>query len=167
MAMAWKAQLGESFAQAKAISGERWQTIRAILQETLPSIGRELTAGAKEIGDIGATVASVTTANLRTEGKVKTATLRQQFSQWRATVVTQGKTQAAAQFENLKTQSRDWDVKLEARFGDRYKVARQVIGAIGAFYQATQTAPTAPAPTSSGTTATIEVPFQVVEEPGA
>ncbi len=167
MAMAWKAQLSESFAQAKAISGERWQTIRAILQETLPSIGHELTAGAKEIGGIGATVASVTTANLRTEGQVKTATLRQQFNQWRTTIVAQTKTQAAAQFEVLKTKSLGWDVKLEARWGDRYKVVRQVMVAIGAFYQATQTAPTAPTPTSSGTTATIEVPFQVVEEPGA
>jgi nucleotide-binding universal stress UspA family protein len=167
MAMAWKAQLAESFAQAQAISGERWQTIRAILQETLPSIGHELAAGAKEIGGIGATVASVTTENLRTEGKVKTATLRQQWHQWRATLVAQGKIQATAQFANLKTQSRDWDVKLEARFGDRYKVARQVIGAIGAFYQATQTVPTAPTATGTGTTATIEVPFQVVEEPGA
>jgi hypothetical protein len=167
MAMAWQAQLSESFEQAKAIGGERWQTIRAILQETLPSIGRELRAGAKEIGGIGATAATVATENLRTEGKLKTATLRQQFSQWRETVVTQGKTQAATQFEVLKTKSLDWDVKLEARYGDRYKMVRQVISAIRAFSKATQTPPTAPTATGTGTTSTIEVPFQVVEESGS
>ncbi len=156
MAMAWQAQLSESFEQAKSIGGERWQTIRAILQETLPSIGRELSAGAKEIGGISATAATVATENLRTEGQRKTATLRQQFSQWRTGVVAQGKTQVL-----------NWDVKLEARYGDRYKLVRQVIGAIGAFYQATQTAPTAPTATGTGTTATIEVPFQVVEESGS
>jgi hypothetical protein len=160
MAMAWQAQLSESFGQAKAISGERWQTIRAILQETLPSIGRELRAGAKELGGISATAATVATENLRTESQLKTATLRQQFSQtynqWRTTIVAQAKTQALS-----------WDVKLEARYGDRYNMLRQVISTIGAFYQATQTVPTAPAATGTGTTATIEVPFQVVEEPGS
>jgi hypothetical protein len=142
MATTWKAQLTEQLEAAKTLSRSRWQTIRHILQTTLPPLWAEITAAAQELGSIGSTVVSQSSQSL----------------------LTQIKTQAAAQVETLKAKSVDWDVKLEARYGDRYKIARNMIGAIVEFYQSHQVVHSAPTPTGSGTTSTIEVPFQVVEE---
>jgi LAS superfamily LD-carboxypeptidase LdcB len=162
MATAWQAQLTEHFEQAKTVSRSRWGTIRHRLQETLPPIWAEITAGAKEIGGIGAAVASVTTENLRTETQVTTANLRQQLGQTSQKLLAQFQATAAVQVENLKVKAADWDVKLEARYGQNYKIARQAIGKIVELYQANQTQ-TQVATQSSGIP-TIEVPFQVVEE---
>jgi hypothetical protein len=140
MATTWKAQLTEQLEAAKTLSRSRWQTIRHILQTTLPPIWAEITAAAQELGSIGATVVSQSSQSL----------------------LTQIKTTAAVQIETLKARSVAWDVKLEARYGDRYKIPRRAIGTIVEFYQSRQIVH--PAPTSGGTTSTIEVPYQVVEE---
>jgi hypothetical protein len=142
MATTWKAQLTEQLEAAKTLSRSRWQTIRHILQTTLPPLWAEITAAAQELGSIGTNAISQSSQSL----------------------LTQIKTQAAAQIETLKTKSVDWDVKLEARYGDRYKIPRNAIGSIGEFYQSRQIVHPAPTPTNSGTTSTIEVPFQVIEE---
>jgi hypothetical protein len=142
MATAWKAQLTEHFEAAKTLSQSRWQTIRHILQTTLPPIWAEITAAAQELGSIGVTVVSESSQRL----------------------LAQITTQAAVQVATLKTKSVDWDIKLEARYGDRYKIPRQAIRLIVQFYQSRQIVHPAPVPTCSGTTSTIEVPFQVIKE---
>jgi hypothetical protein len=137
MATAWQAQLTEHFDAAKTLSRSRWQTIRNILQTTMPPIWAEITAAAKELGGIGAAVLSQSSHSL----------------------ITQFQTKVARQIETLKTKAFNWDVRLEARYGDRYKIARRAIGAIGQFDQSRQIVHPAPVPT-----ATIEVPFQVIKE---
>ncbi len=140
MATAWKAQLSEHFEAAKTLSRSRWQTIRTILPTTLPPLWAEITAAAQELGSIGSTIASQSSQSL----------------------LTQIKTQATVQIATLKAKSVNWDIKLEARYGDRYKIPRRAIVAIVEFYQSRQIVH--PAPTGSGTTSTIEVPFQVIPE---
>jgi hypothetical protein len=162
MTTTWKTQLTASLDQAKTVSGSRLATIRAILQDTLPQIWVEITALSQEIGQISTTVASRATENLRAEGKVKTATFRQQLTVQAQKFAEQFKAKATVQMQDLKTQAVDWDVKLEARYGHTYKVARQTIDKIVELYKANQsTDQTAPAGSNSSP---IEVPFQVIED---
>jgi hypothetical protein len=162
MTTTWKTQLTDSLDQAKTVGGSRLTTIRAILQATLPQIWVEITAGAKEIGQISTTVASTTTTTLRAAGKVKTATFRQLIAVQVQKFAEQFKAKATVQMQDLKTQAVDWDVKLEARYGHTYKVARQTIDKIVERYKASQSSyQTTP---ESATSSPIEVPFQVVED---
>ncbi len=160
MATAWKEQLTDSFEQAKTVSGSRWRVIYAILKETWPQIWAEVATGAKEIGGISAEAANVTKDVLREEGKVKAATFREKLDQYVQKLAEQFKAGAAVRTEELKTKAIDWDVKLEARYGDKYKVARQTIDRMIDAYKASQ----AKVATEGGTVSTIEVPYQVIEE---
>ncbi|MBE9028691.1 hypothetical protein IQ266_02825 [filamentous cyanobacterium LEGE 11480] len=164
MANAWKEQLTDSFEQAKTVGGSRWNKIYSILRETLPQIWAEVTSGAKEMGGIGTEVASVATETLREEGKVKALTLREQLGEQLQKFIEQFKATAAVKTDELKDQAGDWDVKLEARYGNNYKVARQGLDKVVELYKANQAQV---ATEAAGTVPTIEVPYQVVDEPVA
>jgi hypothetical protein len=163
MATAWKEQLTDSFEQAKTVGVSRWRVIYAILQETLPRLWTEITAGAKEIGGISSAAANVAKETLREEGKVKAATFQERFNQYVQQLVEQFKATAAERAEPLKEKALDWDIKLEARYGNNYKVARQTINHIVEAYKASQ----AQVAAEGGTVPTIEVSYQVVEDKAA
>jgi hypothetical protein len=148
MTNAWKAQLTENLQQAKSLGGSRWQTIRAIWQETWPAIAQELQSGAQEMGQIGRDVAVVAAENVRTEGKTQAVRLRDRVQIWG-----QGK------LADLKAQALVWDVKLEARYGEPYQLIRQAIVKIAERYQANRDPIVMP---KKVVIPTIEVPFEVV-----
>lgn len=163
MATAWKEQLTHSFEQAKMIGHDRWHKIYAILKESFPKIWAEVTSGAQEMGGIGTAVANVTKETLREEGKVKAASFREQFGEQLQQFIEQFKATAAVKASGLKDQAGDWDVKLEARYGNNYKAARQSLEKIVELYRANQTQ----VATEGSAMPTIEVPFQVVDEAAA
>jgi hypothetical protein len=151
MTNAWKTQLTENLQQAKTLGGSRWQTIRAIWQETWPTIAEELRSGAQEMGQIGRNLAVSAAANVQTEGKIQAGRFWEQAQVWG-----QGK------WADLKAVALTWDVQLEAKYGEPYQLIRQALIKIAERYQAgRQESVTLP---KKVVIPTIEVPFQVMDE---
>ena len=160
MATAWKEQLNAGFEKAKTAGGLRWSNIYAILQKTLPQIWTEISAGAKELGDIGTEVANVTQDVIREESRVKAATTQERLGLYAQRLIEYLKEAVSLQLKELQFKSLEWDIKLEARYGNYYQITKKAIKTVMAMYKAQE----GPVVGKHSSIPAIEVPYQVVED---
>lgn len=139
-----KDQLNDGFEQVKSVGASRWQKVWNILQEAFPKLWSEVKSGAQEVGKIGKEVAGNAKTTLKVEGQVRTESLRQ-----RVTATVQSK------FNDL-------DGTLSDRYGDYYQALKNRVDTVITTDKERQVTVK---PDSMG--ATIEVPYQIVDEQAA